>query len=320
MDVCVSREKSLSLSNQFPILILCLRSYLTSSLANWCFPSQRFRFRTRVQRLNSLSADARASLNYLEQLQKFHAQQGRARISIPVIEGRPVNLYELKKNVTSLGGPELLSRKKLWGEITRRLGYDDSRGSIALATISSQIKTAYLKIIEPFEEFLLKAKQQAAGKNHFGGPVAASAPSLGSPAPPHQETKDVASFSGPVPHVHSYALPLDRVSSPSSLAQGSSTPAHGTPEPAGMSSYAQELLAAGLTAEEVAQAEADARAHAGGGADGKRRSSRKKTDFVAKPTTSAAGVRRKRDEDDEDVVVLAGAEEQVSSAHHDRTE
>lgn len=260
--------------------------------------------------MNSLSADARASLNYLEQLQKFHAQQGRARVSIPVIEGRPINLYELKKNVTSLGGIELLSKKKLWGEITRRLGYEDNRGSIALATISSQIKTAYLKIISPFEDFLFKAKQQAATKNHFGGGGGSgSGGSLASPAPPSQEQRDQSNSSTSNPH--------DHTSSPSSHAQGTSTPANGTPEPTGVSSYAQELLAAGLTAEEVAQAEADARAHAGGGADGKRRSSRKKTDFVPKPPTPAtAGVARKRrrdaSDDEEDVVVVPGAEEQVS--------
>ncbi|PWN92721.1 hypothetical protein FA10DRAFT_3405 [Acaromyces ingoldii] len=118
---------------------------------------ERFRFRTRVQRLNSLSADARASLNYQEQLQKFHAQQGHARVSIPVIDRRPVDLYNLKLIVASLGGHEAIAKARKWAEVTRRLGYDEKDAG----HLAAQVKAAYSKIILPFEDFLLVAKEQA---------------------------------------------------------------------------------------------------------------------------------------------------------------
>lgn len=111
---------------------------------------ERFRFRTRVQRLNSLSADARASLNYQEQLQKFHAQQGHARVSIPIVDRRPVDLYQLKLVVASYGGYDAVARNRKWAEVTRRLGYDE-KDSCHLA---AQIKAAYSRIIYPFERFL----------------------------------------------------------------------------------------------------------------------------------------------------------------------
>ncbi|SPO25323.1 probable regulator Ustilago maydis 1 protein (Rum1) [Ustilago trichophora] len=118
---------------------------------------QAFRFRTRVQRLNSLSADARASQNYQEQLQKFHAQQGRKRVSVPVIDGRSLDLYQLKLVISSLGGYDAVCRGRKWSDATRKIGYSDKDS----AQLSTQVKAAYSRIILPFEEFLAKAKEQS---------------------------------------------------------------------------------------------------------------------------------------------------------------
>jgi [histone H3]-trimethyl-L-lysine4 demethylase len=67
---------------------------------------QTFRFKTRVQRLNSMEASARANINFLEQLYIFHRQQehGGVRITIPTVNHRPVDLWRLKKEVNQLGG------------------------------------------------------------------------------------------------------------------------------------------------------------------------------------------------------------------------
>jgi hypothetical protein len=82
----------------------------------WCFicahrtepayVAQTFRFKTRVQRLNSMEASARANINFLEQLYIFHRQQehGGIRITIPTVNHRPVDLWRLKKEVNQLGG------------------------------------------------------------------------------------------------------------------------------------------------------------------------------------------------------------------------
>ena len=134
--------------------------------------SQTFRFRTRVQRLNSLSAEARASLNYQEQLQKFHAQQGHARVSIPIVDRRPVDLYSLKLVVATYGGAEAVVKNRKWSEVTRKLGYDERESS----HLAAQVKAAYYKIILPFEKFLTAAKEQvkATSTSPAGVPSAAA--------------------------------------------------------------------------------------------------------------------------------------------------
>lgn len=117
----------------------------------------RFRFRTRVQKLNSLSADARASQNYLEQLQKFHAQQGHARVSIPIVDRKPVDLYQLKLVVNANGGYDSVARQRKWAEVTRKVGYEEKDSG----HLAGQIKAAYSRIIYPYERFLELNKENA---------------------------------------------------------------------------------------------------------------------------------------------------------------
>lgn len=74
------------------------------------YSEQTFRFKTRVQRLNSIEAASRAKLNFLEQLYRFHKQQGNSRVSIPTINHKPLDLWLLRKEVQNLGGYEVVSR------------------------------------------------------------------------------------------------------------------------------------------------------------------------------------------------------------------
>ena len=69
-------------------------------------PPQRFRFKTRLQRLNSIEASSRAKVNFLEQLYRFHKQQGNPRVSVPTINHKPLDLWLLRKEVHKLGGYE----------------------------------------------------------------------------------------------------------------------------------------------------------------------------------------------------------------------
>lgn len=78
---------------------------------------QTFRFGTRLQRLNSLEASARANINFLEQLYIFHRQQKSSNVSVPVIGSKPVDLWRLRKEVDISGGYETVSGTK---EPTRR--------------------------------------------------------------------------------------------------------------------------------------------------------------------------------------------------------
>ncbi|EST05603.1 Zinc finger, PHD-finger [Kalmanozyma brasiliensis GHG001] len=138
---------------------------------------QSFRFRTRVQRLNSLSADARASQNYQEQLQKFHAQQGRKRVSVPVIDGRSVDLYQLKLVIAGLGGYDAVCRSRKWSDATRKIGYSEKDSG----QLSTQVKAAYTRIILPFEEFLAKAKEQSRANGSSVSPNLVQSATMGGP-------------------------------------------------------------------------------------------------------------------------------------------
>ena len=85
--------------------LLCLRH---------CSPRhQTFRFKTRLQRLNSIEASSRAKINFLEQLYRYHKQQGNPRVSVPTINHKPLDLWLLRKEVHKLGGYEQV-RARLW--------------------------------------------------------------------------------------------------------------------------------------------------------------------------------------------------------------
>lgn len=51
-----------------------------------------------------MEASARSSLTFLEQLAVFHRQQKGPKATIPIIDGKTVDLWRLRKNVNELGG------------------------------------------------------------------------------------------------------------------------------------------------------------------------------------------------------------------------
>lgn len=71
---------------------------------------QTFRFKTRLQCLNSIEASSRAKVNFLEQLYRFHKQQGNPRVSVPTINNKSLDLWLLRKEVHKLGGYEAVCR------------------------------------------------------------------------------------------------------------------------------------------------------------------------------------------------------------------
>ncbi|PWN44301.1 hypothetical protein IE81DRAFT_321454 [Ceraceosorus guamensis] len=253
-----------------------------------------FSFRTRVQRLNSLSADARASLNYQEQLQKFHAQQGHARVSIPIVDRRPVDLYSLKLIVAELGGPESVVRNRKWSDVTRKLGYADSDAN----HLAAQVKAAYYKIIHPFEKFLLSAKEQVRQASNNTSP--AGVPSTASA---------IAAL-----NIRSTPLPTSQQNQTDSPSAQSAHPTDGQ----------STLTWAELT---PAERELWAIEDADAASSSKRRSTRRRTDYTAvaglKSSTNAKSTRRKKSTGaggmsraehqaaEEDLILLPGAEEQM---------
>ncbi|KAG0261437.1 hypothetical protein BGZ95_004230 [Linnemannia exigua] len=111
-----------------------------------------FRFKTRIQKLNSMEGETRTNLNYLEQLYKFHSQQGQPVLKIPQLDKRPIDLFRLKKEVASRGGYHKVTSGKKWAEIGRGLDYTRKQ----CTSLSNALKSAYIKVILPYEIYLSK--------------------------------------------------------------------------------------------------------------------------------------------------------------------
>ncbi|KAJ1969572.1 hypothetical protein IWQ62_000535 [Dispira parvispora] len=135
--------------------------------------TETFRFRTRKQQLNSLEGKTRANLNYLEQLYKFHAQQGHPVTKIPHLAKRPIDLYGLKNEVAARGGFQRVTAEKKWAEIGRELNYARD----TCTSLSNSLKKAYSNIVLPYETYLARVKRQESSAS------TPASPSIGSVAP-----------------------------------------------------------------------------------------------------------------------------------------
>ncbi|KAF8977172.1 hypothetical protein BGZ46_007589, partial [Entomortierella lignicola] len=111
-----------------------------------------FRFKTRIQKLNSMEGETRTNLNYLDQLYKFHRQQGHPVLKIPQLDKRPIDLFRLRKDVAANGGYQKVTSAKKWAEIGRGLDYTRKQ----CTSLSNALKSAYLKVILPYEIYLAK--------------------------------------------------------------------------------------------------------------------------------------------------------------------
>ncbi|GBE79852.1 predicted protein [Sparassis crispa] len=118
--------------------------------------TEKFRFKTRLQRLNSIEASSRAKVNFLEQLYRFHKQQGNPRVSVPTINHKPLDLWLLRKEVHKLGGYDTVTRTKKWADLGRLLGYGGIPG------LSTQMRNSYARVILPFEQFSDRAGRPSA--------------------------------------------------------------------------------------------------------------------------------------------------------------
>jgi len=134
------------------------------SLTSFLGP-QLFRFKTRLQCLNSIEASSRAKVNFLEQLYRFHKQQGNPRVSVPTINNKSLDLWLLRKEVHKLGGYDVVcalasylppssfthlpkvNKGKKWADLGRLLGFSGIPG------LSTQIKNSYTRVILPYEHF-----------------------------------------------------------------------------------------------------------------------------------------------------------------------
>ncbi|KAF8925624.1 hypothetical protein BGZ58_000642 [Dissophora ornata] len=108
-----------------------------------------------TEKLNSMEGQTRTNLNYLEQLYKFHRQQGHPVYKIPQLDKRPIDLFQLRKEVAARGGYQKVTASKKWAEIGRGLDYTRKQ----CTSMSNALKNAYLNIILPYEIYLAKHRQ-----------------------------------------------------------------------------------------------------------------------------------------------------------------
>ena len=104
--------------------------------------------------LNLVEGGSRVNNDYLDQLAKFHKQNGHNLNRFPSVDKRPLDMYRLKKTVERKGGFEQVCKSKRWAEVGRDLGYS---GKI-MSSLSTSLKNSYQKWVLPYEEYLRVAK------------------------------------------------------------------------------------------------------------------------------------------------------------------
>lgn len=123
-------------------------------------------------------------MNYIDQLAKFHKQQGTNLNRLPYVDKKPLDLYRLKKAVEARGGFDKVCKMKKWAEIGRDLGYS---GKI-MSSLSTSLKNSFDRWLNPYENYLRQAKpgvyQQL--EYEYGGPFTPS------PAPSPVKRSNVA--------------------------------------------------------------------------------------------------------------------------------
>lgn len=60
-----------------------------------------------------MEASARANVNFLEQLAAFHSRRTGPEVTIPELQGRPLDLWRLQRCVQELGGYAEVSKELL---------------------------------------------------------------------------------------------------------------------------------------------------------------------------------------------------------------
>ncbi|KAI9146179.1 PLU-1-like protein-domain-containing protein [Paraphysoderma sedebokerense] len=111
-----------------------------------------FRFKTRIQRLNTMDGTSRAHINYVEGLLQFHNQLGKPVHKNPMLGKKRVNLYQLKIEVASRGGLEMCDRQNQWSQVGTSMGYGEPQSH----QVPPGLRNLYVKYIHPYEQHLAK--------------------------------------------------------------------------------------------------------------------------------------------------------------------
>ncbi|PAA72229.1 hypothetical protein BOX15_Mlig015885g1 [Macrostomum lignano] len=138
----------------------------------FCIDIDTFEFTPRIQRLNELEATSRVKLNFLDQLARFWELQG-ARLRVPCVDKRHVDLHRLSQAVQRLGGYDSVCSGKRWQQVAELTGYPASS-----RCAPAQLRQHYERIVRPYDIFkagvstdvgLLRAKSIERQQSSHGG-------------------------------------------------------------------------------------------------------------------------------------------------------
>ncbi|KJH50076.1 C5HC2 zinc finger [Dictyocaulus viviparus] len=104
--------------------------------------SEAFEFTPRVQKLNEVEAIVRERLVFIEKLSTFWNLQGFELKNL-VVDNKTIDLFKLYKVVYCMGGADLVTSKKQWSQVARKVNVRSNYGI-------SNIKSYYIKFMQPF--------------------------------------------------------------------------------------------------------------------------------------------------------------------------
>ncbi|KAI9294912.1 JmjC-domain-containing protein [Neoconidiobolus thromboides FSU 785] len=111
---------------------------------------KNFKFNSRSQQLNSISAKNHERLNFINNIKQFHYQYGKVMDHELTLFHKPIDLYFLSQQVKFLGGRNKICEKKLYGQLARNLGYDVK----VHPSISSAVKAFYDTWLYPYDQYI----------------------------------------------------------------------------------------------------------------------------------------------------------------------
>ncbi|KAK6747032.1 hypothetical protein RB195_000336 [Necator americanus] len=104
--------------------------------------NETFEFTPRIQKLNEVEALVRERLVFMDKLTTYWNLQG-FEFKPLVVDGKTIDLFRLYKIVCSFGGADVVTSKKQWSHVSRKVNVRSNHGP-------SNIKTFFTKFIHPF--------------------------------------------------------------------------------------------------------------------------------------------------------------------------
>ncbi|KAE9415485.1 hypothetical protein Angca_002642, partial [Angiostrongylus cantonensis] len=108
--------------------------------------SEAFEFTPRIQKLNEVEAIVRERLVFMEKLTTFWSLQGFEFKNL-LVDNKNIDLFRLYKVVCSMGGANLVTSRKQWTQVARKVNVRTNHGICS-------IKSYYTKFMQPFISLL----------------------------------------------------------------------------------------------------------------------------------------------------------------------